>query len=88
LWCGWLGSVAIVLGVALRALGPIAWVVLAAGVAGVVVAIRAHFRLPWTVPSARSEGQFLVLQGVDPRFAAAVADAPRVWIESGRDEAD
>jgi hypothetical protein len=73
LWCGWLGVVGIVLGVALRGLGPIALVVFVAGVAGVAAAIGAHLRLPWTLPSARAQGQFIVLQGVNPHFAAAVA---------------
>jgi hypothetical protein len=72
LWCGWLGVWGVVGGLALRWLGPIAAVVFAAGVAGIVVAVSAHLRLPWTVPSARAAGEFVVLQGVNPHFAAAV----------------
>jgi hypothetical protein len=73
LWCGWLGTIGVVAGLALRALGPIAAVIFGAGVAGTAIAISAHVRLPWTVPSARAEGAFVVLQGVNPDFAEAVA---------------
>jgi hypothetical protein len=73
LWCGWLGVWGAVGGLAIRTLGPIAAVVFAAGVAGIVVAVSAHLRLPWTVPSARADGEFVVLQGVNPHFAAATA---------------
>jgi hypothetical protein len=72
LWCGWFGVWAIVAGLALRWFGPIALIVGCAGVVGVFAAIDAHLRLPWTVPSARAEGRDVVLQGVNPHFAAAV----------------
>jgi hypothetical protein len=71
LWCGWLGAMGIVLGVAVRGLGPIAALIFVAGVAGVVTSVSAHLRLPWTMPSARAEGKFIVLQGVSSHFAAA-----------------
>ena len=75
LWCGWLGLVGIAGGIALRWFGSIAAVMFAAGVVGVVLAVIAHLRLPWTVPSATADrrGTVVVLHGVHPRFAAAVA---------------
>ena len=77
LWCGWLGVLGLAGGVALRWFGPIAAVIFFAGMVGVVAAVVAHLRLPWTMPSARADtnGRFVVLQGVHPRFAAAVARA-------------
>jgi hypothetical protein len=76
LWCGWLGVVGIAGGLALRWFGEIAAVLFVAGVVGVVAAVIAHLRLPWTMPSARADttGRFVVLQGVHPRLAAAVAE--------------
>ena len=72
LWCGWFGVWAIVGALALRWFGPIALIIGCAGFVGVVAAIDAHLRLPWTVPSARAEGRDVVLQGVNTHFAEAV----------------
>ena len=76
LWCGWLGVVGLAGGLALRWFGAIAAVIFVAGVVGVVAAVIAHLRLPWTMPSAHAEAteRFVVVQGVHPRFAAAVAN--------------
>ena len=73
LWFAWLGVLGITAGLALRWFGGIAIVMFLAGAVGVVAAIVAHLRLPWTMPSARAEREFVVLQGVHPAFAAAVA---------------
>jgi hypothetical protein len=75
LWCGWLGIVGIAGGIALRWFGSIAAVLFAAGVVGVVIAVVAHLRLPWTIPSATADrgGTSVILHGVHQRFAAAVA---------------
>ena len=72
LWFGWIGVLGITGGLALRWFGPIALLLFLAGAAGVVAAIVAHLRVPWTMPSARADGRFVVLQGVHPRFAAAI----------------
>ena len=76
LWCGWLGIAGLAGGLALRWFGAIAAVIFLAGAVGVVAAVIAHLRLPWTMPSAHADaaGRFVVLRGVHPRFAAAVAD--------------
>ena len=73
LWFAWLGVLGITAGLALRWFGGIAILMFLAGAIGVVSAIVAHLRVPWTMPSARADGEFVVLQGVHPRFAAAVA---------------
>ena len=73
LWCSWLGVLGIVGGLVLQWFGLIAILIFCAGLVGVVAAVVAHLRLPWTMPSARADGKFVVLQGVHQRFAAAVA---------------
>ena len=72
LWFGWIGVLGITGGLALRWFGPIALLLFLAGAAGVVAAIVAHLRVPWTMPSARADGRFVVLQGVHSRFAAEI----------------
>ena len=73
LWFAWLGVLGITAGLALRWFGGIALAMFCAGLIGVVSAIVAHLRVPWTMPSASADGTFVVLQGVHPLFAAAVA---------------
>ena len=73
LWFAWLGVLGLAGGLALRWFGLIAIVIFCAGLVGVVAAVVAHLRVPWTMPSARADGRFVVLQGVHPSFAAAVA---------------
>ena len=72
LWFAWLGVLGLTAGLALRWFGVIAVLLFCAGVIGVVAAVVAHLRVPWTMPSARADGTFVVLQGVHPLFAAAV----------------
>ena len=73
LWFAWLGVLGLAGGLALRWFGWIAIMMFCAGLAAVVAAVVAHLRVPWTMPSARADGRFVVLQGVHPTFAAAVA---------------
>lgn len=73
LWFAWLGVLGLAGGLAFRWFGLIAILVFCAGLVGVVAAFVAHLRVPWTMPSARADGNFVVLQGVHPAFAAAVA---------------
>ncbi|HUP74589.1 MAG TPA: hypothetical protein VM282_16215 [Acidimicrobiales bacterium] len=73
LWFAWLGVLGLAGGLMLRWFGGIAVLMFLAGAVGVVAAIVAHLRVPWTMPSARADGSFVVLQGVHPTFAAAVA---------------
>ena len=74
LWCGWLGVLGIAGGIALRWFGSIAAVMVGVGIVGVIIAVIAHLRLPWTMPSAtaNSRGTVVILHGVHPRFATAV----------------
>ncbi len=73
LWFAWLGVLGLTAGLALRWFGLIAILMFCAGLLAVVAAVVAHLRLPWTMPSARADGNIVVLQGVHRAFAAAVA---------------
>jgi hypothetical protein len=74
LWFAWLGVLGLTGGLVLRWFGWIAILMFCAGLVAVVAAVVAHLRLPWTMPSARADGNFVVLQGVHRSFAAAVAN--------------
>jgi hypothetical protein len=79
LWCSWLGGALIVLAVAVRFVGPFAALVGLAGVFLLVIAYRAHWRIPWLEPSlsADARGRWVTMRGVHPRFVTAVARARR-----------
>jgi hypothetical protein len=78
LWCGWLGGLGLVATFGLLWMPVLALVVFVASACSLVVAVRAHVVLPWTHPSAVVEtgGRWLVLRGVHPAFARAVAPRP------------
>lgn len=79
LWCGWLGALGIPVAFALRFLGPLALLVAVASIGLLAVALRAHWRIPWLVPSMSADpnGRWLTMRGVDPRFVAAVRSSRR-----------
>lgn len=74
LWCGWLGAIGLPIGFALRVLPGVGVAILLLSVVAIGVALRAHVRLPWTMPTAVADvrGRTITLQGVHPRFVAAV----------------
>jgi hypothetical protein len=74
LWCSVLGVIGVVVALVLRGLGVIALVIGLAAVTSLATAVGAHFKLPWTVPSASADnlGRWVTLRGVHERFAAAV----------------
>lgn len=74
LWCGWLGAMGLPIGVALRVLPGVGIGIVLVSLVGLAVALHAHVRLPWTMPSAVADvrGRTITLQGVHPRFVAAV----------------
>jgi hypothetical protein len=76
LWCGWLGGLGLLVAFAVKWYPPLAVVVLVASAWSIAVAVKAHFVLPWTMPSATADagGRWVILRGVHPAFAAAVAD--------------
>ena len=78
-WCGWLGAMGVPVAVALWWVPAIGVGVLLLAVVGLAVALRAHVRLPWLVPTAVADvrGRTITLRGVHPAFAAAVAAAQR-----------
>lgn len=73
LWCGWLGGLGVILSCGLWWLPGVALAVAGTSLLGLGVAIGAHLRLPWAVPSAivDARGRTLTLRGVNPRFASA-----------------
>ncbi len=77
LWCSWLGALGLVVSCGLWWMPGLAAAVLVASACSLVVAARAHVALPWTRPVAVVDalGRTVLLRGVHPRFAAAVADA-------------
>lgn len=74
LWCGWLGALGLPIGFALRVLPVVGVAILVLSVVAIGVAVRAHVRLPWTMPTAVADvrGRTITLQGVHPRFVTAV----------------
>jgi hypothetical protein len=74
LWLGWLGGWALVVGGLLVWVGPLGPLIMLAGAGGIVAALAAHWRLPWSTPTAICDrkGKVVTLLGVHPRFAAAV----------------
>ena len=75
LWCGWLGGLGFVATFGLLWLPPVALAVFVLSTIGIAVAVRAHILLPWALPSAVADapGRWVILRGVHPRFAAALA---------------
>jgi hypothetical protein len=76
LWLGWLGGWSVVLGALLVWIGPLGPLLMLVGAGGVLAALVAHFRLPWSVPSAACDrrGTTVTLLGVHPRFVRAVSE--------------
>lgn len=74
LWCGWLGAIGLPVGLALRVLPGVGAATILLSLVGLVVALHAHLRLPWTMPTTVADvrGRTITLQGVHPRFVAAV----------------
>ena len=75
LWCGWFAMGGMVLALALKWNPQIAMTVALAAFVSGVVSLHAHFRLPWTMPSAIADtrGRIVTLRGVHERFAVVVA---------------
>ena len=73
LWCAWLGAMGLVLALLLRWYVALAVVVALASLASLAVALWAHFRLPWLMPSMVVDtwGRNLTLRGVHERFERA-----------------
>jgi hypothetical protein len=75
LWGSWLGGALVIVGVGIRALGPLALLVALAGLLLVGVGLRAHWRIPWLQPSlsADARGRRVTMRGVHERFVVAVS---------------
>lgn len=74
LWCAWLGCVGLLAAFALRWYLPMAMIISLASVISIYVALRAHFLLGWTRPSAIADrsGRVVTLRGVHPDFVDAL----------------